>query len=177
LAGVKLILAIAALVLILVLVFGKPLTGFSVLSFVGFDSLTNNGDSTTGKIDFNSPTYTKNNAVLEGVLDKSPVLASGFSKLTYLEKRNLDEILANEQNLSEEMIEKILNHMLQTPEALAEIEEWGEEARRTGPTAVGGYEESFVIGGNTYTEDELKNMSTEQIEALTGQTQGGGMDK
>ncbi|MBI2529733.1 MAG: hypothetical protein HYW05_01135 [Candidatus Diapherotrites archaeon] len=154
LAGVKLIIVIAAAVLILIAVFGKPLTGFSVLSLLDVQAQSNK-------------------AMLDDVLKENPELGSS---LTQAEKTKLYDVISDKK-LTKEQIEDLVRSMHRSPEELAETQKIIEEALRTGPTAVGGYEESFVIGGKTYTEDELKNMTAEQIEALTGQTQGGGTDK
>ncbi|MBS3057128.1 MAG: hypothetical protein J4415_00700 [Candidatus Diapherotrites archaeon] len=152
-AGVKLIIAIAALVLLLVLVFGKPLTGFSVLSLVGFDAGADK--EPTGK------------AALDVVLKENPDSAT---KLTEYDKTKLDKIVSENPAYTKEALEGVIQSMLRTSEEEEALRKDIEEQMSKGfPELPKGEEQIFIIGGKEYTEKQLSSMSDEERQLLAAQ--------
>ena len=147
--NLKLVIGIAfAVILISVLTFGSSFTGFSILSFVGIES--------------------KGQVILKQVLDENKEIAA---KLTDYDKTKLNKMIAENPDYSKEDLDGIVESMTRSEEEIAEIQREAEEATRNGPPAVGAYEESFVIGGKTYSEKELQQMNQEQIDEIIKQKQ------
>lgn len=153
----KLIIGLSILaVIIIILIFGRPITGFSILSFAGLDS-QNTPDE-----------YTTNKALLEQVLKENPDRAA---RLDDYGRNELERAISQDKDITKEKLEGLLQSVTQTSEEIAEIEKLAKESKHMTPAETGGYEENFVIGGKTYSEEELQQMSKEQIEELIRQKQ------
>lgn len=159
LAGLKLVIAIVVvLVLIVMLVFGKPFTGFSVLSFIGLDSDMSSSKNVepTGK------------AALDEILAENPELNE---KMIPSYRQKFEQIVADNPAYSKEVLEEaIRNALLTTPEEEEALKKDIEEQLKKGlPTIPEGEEVVFIIGGKEYTEVDIRNLSEEENKRLAEQ--------
>ena len=109
-----------------------------------------------------------NSAQVQTVMQQ--YLAENPERAQYLNSKaqtKLNSVLQNNPGMTKEELEQVMQDFTRSPEEeqqmLQEI-----ERNRAGVETVAtvGYEESFSVGGRTFTETELKNMTPEQQQAF-----------